>query len=178
VNKPVFMTGMLLLLLWASSGQAQFLEDIERQLEEKRLQRLLVEKQKGYKIGPFKTDGCSGGQSDSWAYFADVFPLFVTHFGKRPPWEACCVAHDRLYWQGETEDGFKKRQQADLTLKQCVIAVGEDLAPNLAARYGLNPDDVMRTFNITGELMYRAVRVGGKPCTPFSWRWGYGWLPC
>lgn len=178
MKKTITFIGLCLSLLMVTSAQGQFLEQVERQFEEKRLLRLFIEKQKGNEITPFTTDGCSGGLSDSWAYFAGVFPKFVAHFGERPPWETCCVAHDKLYWQGETEQGFDKRQDADLALKHCVIAVGEDLAPALSERYGLTPPEVLLAFKVTGELMYRAVRVGGKPCTPFPWRWGYGWLPC
>jgi len=28
------------------------------------------------------------------------------------------------------------------------------------------------------EIMYRAVRLGGAPCTTLPWRWGFGWPKC
>jgi hypothetical protein len=28
------------------------------------------------------------------------------------------------------------------------------------------------------DLMYRAVRLGGIPCSGLPWRWGYGWPAC
>ena len=38
----------------------------------------------------FTTDGCSGFMS----FFRRVF------LRKRPPWEGCCIEHDKAYWQG------------------------------------------------------------------------------
>ena len=28
------------------------------------------------------------------------------------------------------------------------------------------------------DLMYRAVRIGGVPCTGLPWPWDYGWPEC
>jgi hypothetical protein len=36
----------------------------------------------------------------------------------------------------------------------------------------------VKNFRVIGDLMYFAVRAGGKPCSPFPWRWGYGWPNC
>ncbi len=60
---------------------------------------------------PFETDGCSGGMSFLWDWFA----------GKPPPWEDCCEAHDRAYWKGGT--AFQ-RLCADVVLWHCVAARG------------------------------------------------------
>ncbi len=92
-------------------------------------------------IKPFTTDGCSGGMSASYRLL----------FRKPPPWEGCCVAHDRVYWQGGTADS---RKQADKALYLCVKARGY---PTVAA------------------AMWAAVRPGGTPFMPFDWRWGYGY---
>jgi hypothetical protein len=66
-------------------------------------------------------------------------------------WQDCCVKHDLTYWAGGTETA---RELADDQLYQCVAEKGE---PEVAA------------------LMYEAVRIGGTPNLPTSFRWGYGW---
>ena len=43
---------------------------------------------------------------------------------------------------------------------------------------GLPKQDIVELIDLTGELMYRAVRLGGAPCTGLPWRWGHGWPPC
>lgn len=88
-------------------------------------------------IRPFTTDGCSD--------FPDGTPTHKTL------WRACCVAHDKAYWQGGTYD---ERRKADKELRRCVAHVGE---PGIAA------------------LMLAGVRVGGSPYWPTRFRWGYGW---
>ena len=105
---------------------------------------------------PFTTDGCSGFLSLVWR----------TVFRVPPPWEGCCVTHDKAYWNGgET----KLRLKADTRLMQCVAANGH---PYWAV------------------LMFIAVRLGGPWWLPFPslrrqedgrWkfslnevRWGYG----
>ena len=35
-----------------------------------------------------------------------------------------------------------------------------------------------QSYEAISELMYRAVRIGGIPCTNQPWRWGYGWQQC
>ena len=47
-----------------------------------------------------------------------------------------------------------------------------------AREFALSPEAIERNFVIVGALMYRAVRVGGIPCTDLPWRWGYGWPQC
>lgn len=71
-------------------------------------------------------------------------------FRHPPPWEGACIEHDKRYWEGGTAND---RQQADLDLEEAVIAKGY---PHLAA------------------VMYYAIRIGGHPWWPFSWRWDYG----
>lgn len=88
-------------------------------------------------IAPFASDGCS------------EFPNGLPQY--KALWLACCIQHDKVYWQGGT---YKERWQADETLRQCVTAVGQlDIA----------------------RLMLAGVRVGGSPYWPTRYRWGYGW---
>jgi len=139
---------------------------------------LLKDVQSRAKITSFTTDGCSGGMSDGWHYMARVMPLFKSKFGDKPPWEACCVIHDRAYWQGETRNGFEARLKVDQSLRQCVIDFGQKHSEEYSREFKLDTKIIQTNFTITAELMYRAVRVGGQPCTVFAWRWGYGWPHC
>lgn len=74
---------------------------------------------------------------------------FVSH--KPPPWEGDCVKHDRSYHEGGS---VSDRLMADSILLENVSAKGH---PYIAI------------------IMFLAVRVGGHPCLPLPWRWGYGW---
>ena len=67
-----------------------------RELEELRLRQLQTV-QNDADIATFTTDGCSGGQSQSWELLAKILPGFERQFGDKPPWETCCVAHDKEY---------------------------------------------------------------------------------
>ncbi len=83
--------------------------------------------------------------TDGCSVFPDGLP------NHRTLWLQCCIEHDRRYWLGGTAD---ERRAADKALRNCVQQVKE---PSIA------------------ELMLRAVRVGGSPWWPTSFRWGYGW---
>lgn len=92
---------------------------------------------KAQDLEPFVSDGCS------------AFPDGTVK--QKELWLDCCTEHDLAYWKGGTR---QQRKQADLTLKECVSAVGE---PEVAT------------------LMLAGVRVGGTPYLPTDFRWGYGW---
>jgi hypothetical protein len=65
-------------------------------------------------------------------------------------WAACCVLHDVDYWCGGSA---ADRERADRRLRECVSHESATM----------------------GSLMWLGVRVGGAPCVPAPWRWGYGW---
>lgn len=67
-----------------------------------------------------------------------------------PPWENDCVEHDRAYWEGGTK---AKRRRADLKLAAKIVLKG---------------------YPLIAMVTYYAIRVGGHPWWPFSWRWDYG----
>jgi hypothetical protein len=105
---------------------------------------------------PFTTDGCSGGMSKSWEYFARFINWFPgiyngARLNERLPWHDCCVEHDKAYWRGQGTPA--DRERADRALARCVAKKGH---PRL------------------GYLMYLAVQVGGHPIFPTPYRWGYG----
>ncbi|MCK4840575.1 MAG: hypothetical protein KAT04_01685 [Methylococcales bacterium] len=67
-------------------------------------------------------------------------------------WCECCISHDLAYWQGGSQ---KQKQQADKTLRDCVL---------------------QKTNNkLFANIMYYGVTVGGLPVFPTWYRWGYGW---
>ena len=180
-------SGMLLLLALglvpglcdAANALEQRLDQIQKDLEVTRYQSLArIQADPRNRLATFTTDGCSGGLSDGWRFLARALPVFKQKFGDKPPYEGCCVDHDRAYWRGETQQGYAKRLQADNVLQRCVAEYGKTHREEFAREFHLSPDTIETNFNIVAALMYRAVRVGGAPCTPFPWRWGYGWPHC
>ncbi|MEX0277958.1 MAG: hypothetical protein AB3N19_10600 [Ruegeria sp.] len=130
----------------------------------------------------FETDGCSGGLSSSWRLVADTFPKFSALYEAHPPWENCCITHDRAYHNAagaqNAEDSFDARLAADDALRACVKSHGEDHAQDYAVRYDMTPDQIRSVHSITAEAMFMAVRFGGGPCSGLPWRWGFGYSGC
>ena len=160
------------------------MDAIERQLELGSHERLLARiAENDAVVNAFTTDGCSGGLSTSWDQLATRFPEFADRHGEQPPWQECCVAHDRRYHTGgagarSAAASFERRKAADLELQACVVDVGIQRSESLEEIYGLSEDQVRGLYESLSELMYRAVRLGGIPCTTQPWRWGYGWPLC
>ena len=165
-------------LLMTSLVQAQsWTDEGAREFEELRLRQLQTVQDAGT-IAAFSSDGCSGGQSKRWGFLAQALPEFGNRFGNNPPWESCCVAHDKVYWSGSAAEGYTKRKRADEELRQCVIATGTELTPTISSEYALSEQKVQQAFLVAADLMYRAVRLGGQPCSLLPWRWGYGFDNC
>ena len=184
-------TGTLLIFVLCSSahGEEQAassspLDELERSLELGRHERLLKEKQNpDHRLSDFTTDGCSGGLSVGWQHLSEKIEFLKTVHGDFPPWESCCVNHDHLYHEaGErnisAEMSFEARRKADEELRECVLDTGVSRASELAEQYGLTVEEVGQVYEVIGDLMYRAVRIGGVPCSGLPWRWGYGWPKC
>lgn len=144
--------------------------------------RALVEQSLGGNPAPFETDGCSGGMSASWRLVADTFPKFGAVYESHPPWESCCVTHDRAYHNAggalTAEASFDARLTADRALRACVKDFGSTHAQDYAVRYDMTPEQVTSAVSITAEAMYMAVRFGGGPCSGLPWRWGFGYPGC
>ena len=136
----------------------------------------------GTALAPFTTDGCSGGLSDVWRVVADRFPAFAEAHRQAPPWEGCCVIHDRAYHAGgpdaEAELSYSARLSADEALRLCVVHSADDRTAELVGRYGLTEKEVRSAYDAVAAAMYLAVRFGGGPCTGLPWRWGYGYPNC
>jgi hypothetical protein len=134
-------------------------------------------------LTPFRSDGCSGGMSDGWAFFAANFPAFAKVHGGRPPWEHCCLAHDRRYHAGPSRNSDARtslnlRKAADEEAKQCIVRTAAAREQALANAYGISRGEVALIYRSIGEVIYRGVRAGGLPCTGLAWRWGFGLPNC
>jgi len=136
----------------------------------------------GVTLGQFESDGCSGGLSQIWRLVADQFPQFARVHQTAPPWESCCVTHDRAYFDGDNaptaEISFAARLLADQRLEACVVDMGTNRRDELAKVYGIRPDQVEAAYATIGGAMFWAVRFGGGPCTGLPWRWGFGLPDC
>ena len=167
-----------------SAPAESMLDDLERSLELDRHQRLRAEKlNPEHQLSPFTTDGCSGGLSVGWNHLSQKIEFLKRVHGDLPPWESCCVSHDRLYHTAgdraiSAEESFEARRRADEELRECVLDTGISRAPELSEEYGLTEEEIGQIYHIIGDLMYRAVRIGGVPCSGLPWRWGYGWPEC
>jgi hypothetical protein len=135
-------------------------------------------------LAPFTTDGCSGGLSTTWRTLAETVPEFAASLGTEPPWEACCVTHDRAYHDAgpdpDPEASFAARLAADDALMACVQRVGEQEIAARAAASDLStaPETLRSRYRLVSIALYQAVRAGGKPCSGLPWRWGYGYPGC
>lgn len=133
-------------------------------------------------LSPFETDGCSGGMSWSWRVVADVFPDFSEAQGAIPPWEECCVVHDKAYHDAggttDAETSFMARLGADDALRQCVAAPPQSDIDAMVLRYDVSQEQVRFAYELIADSMYNAVRFGGAPCSGLPWRWGFGYPGC
>ena len=135
------------------------------------------------KLSPFTTDGCSGGLSVGWEYLAKRVEHIKQIHGSQPPWELCCLIHDKVYHSAgdrlsSAEESFALRLAADEELKICVQETGLQRTPQLSKHYRLTSQDVELLYSAIANMMYRSVRIGGVPCSGLPWRWGYGWPEC
>ena len=131
----------------------------------------------------FTTDGCSGGLSVVWDDFARQAGFFRKRHGVHPPWEICCIEHDRSYHRGggvglTAAQAFTLRERADQALQACVLDTRKSRSEALQSEYGLTEKQFTGLYQTIADGMYAAVRLGGMPCTGLSWRWGYGWPDC
>ena len=173
------LVALAMLLISPMQLVADTLDEAVAALERQQM-RLLNEQQSkpGVVIDDFRSDGCSGGMSETWTSLAEIFPDFARRVGEHPPWEYCCKAHDKHYWRGESVNGYDNRLLADEELRQCVRQSAMSQADKLSISLGVSPQEVTDMINLTADLMYTAVRLGGGPCTGLPWRWGHGWPKC
>jgi hypothetical protein len=159
-------------------------DSLERQLEVVKHEKLLnLIALHDTPMTEFWTDGCSGGLSAGWEYLSEQLPEARARHGEHPPWESCCEIHDVAYHEGglrseSAGDSFDQRKAADLELLSCVAGTAVQRSDELEDLYKLSNPQVELLYQSIAELMYRAVRLGGVPCSNRPWRWGYGWPSC
>lgn len=163
--------------VWTSTAEAR------RALELKAhhtLMRSIAEPGSG--LAPFASDGCSGGLSAAWRSLSDRFPRFAQAHRDTPPWEPCCVTHDRAYHRADgaraAQESYDLRLAADEAFRTCVYETRRGREALLAGRYGLTPHQIETAYAVLSDAMFDAVRIGGLPCSGLPWRWGYGYPPC
>lgn len=184
---PIVFSAFLTVVCGTLSSAAEapplpLLDAVEMWLEMPAQRRLAATKaQPEARLAPFVTDGCSGGLSAGWDFAARHVPSLAAAYGEHPPWEHCCVEHDRAYHAApgaDAEAGFAARRDADAVLRACVLADGAARKTALMADHGLSAGMVDVLYAGIAGAMYRAVRLGGVPCSALPWRWGYGWPYC
>jgi|GEM_PF-844893 hypothetical protein len=133
-----------------------------------------------HQLSLFVSDGCSGNVSNNWRVvveqMSEVSESFAESFrdAQTIPFEYACVAHDRAYHAGE--GGYVGRLQADLSLRSEIISYAIENVSTIQSRAGLNtPEETLFLYELLAEAMYRAVRLGGAPCTSKPYAWGYGY---
>lgn len=143
---------------------------------------LRVRKTPDTSLSVFVTDGCSGGLSSSWSVIAGRFPAFAKAHQTAPPWENCCVVHDRVYHNAgnspDADASYTARLSADKALQSCVSQTAEQRENELIEQYGLTSSEIQSAYATIAASMYIAVRLGGGPCTGLPWRWGFGYPNC
>jgi hypothetical protein len=136
----------------------------------------------GSRLDAFSTDGCSGGLSKAWQTLSGQFPAFAKIHEKTPPWEPCCLNHDRSYHSAggatEAHESYVLRLSADEALRKCVVEIGSRRSADLSAKLGLSEDQIDAFYAAIANAMFDAVRIGGLPCSGLAWRWGYGYPRC
>jgi len=190
----------LLITLPLGAGAAPVYRDQQSDMAlEPQLHQLLADvQQRPVELTPFVSDGCSGGLSAGWQLIAEALPALADKVGNIPPWEHCCIAHDRQYWRGSAINGMALRLAADEELQACVLATRADTGLQVVSAFS-HPDEARpmkigltgssdhdsslgahldRLYPLAADLMYQAVRIGGMPCSGLPWRWGYGWPQC
>jgi hypothetical protein len=166
-----------------ASSPSALVESLELSIEIPMHERLAkIKRASGATLAPFVSDGCSGGLSAAWKLVASKVPAVAKMHGERPPWEKCCLVHDRAYHTGggdsDAKASFAARRLADEELRQCVRQFGEERVETLTVEYGLGRDEVVLLYRAIADAMFLAVRVGGLPCSGLPWRWGFGWPAC
>jgi hypothetical protein len=184
LNIFLFISFQLLYGNTVSAEETSAIDEKLKNFELNRHSKLLAKiKEPTATLEQFTSDGCSGGLSVGWQYMAGKISAFENIHGGHPPWESCCVNHDKVYHSGALQDdtssmSYNRRKNADTQLQTCVIETGKIRNSVLLAEYDITEAELETIYQTIGELMYRAVRFGGMPCTGLPWRWGFGWPAC
>lgn len=137
----------------------------------------------GRKLSRFWSDGCSAGLSPGWRMAALANPFLARNATGGPPFEHCCVEHDRVYHSAardypSPQASIRARALADDALRRCVRRSGLEVKRKIEATTGVSASATALSYGFLGEVMQGAVTAAGGPCTGASWRWGNGSAQC
>ena len=118
----------------------------------------------GTTLAPFTTDGCSGGLSDVWRVVADRFPAFAEAHRQAPPWEGCCVIHDRAYHAAGPDAEAELSYCRPPERRRGLAALRDSLGGQPHRRAGR----ALRPHRGRGSLRLRRRRRGDVPRCPAS----------
>lgn len=176
------LIALVVLLGFNAANAADWSDQLSRSVELPAHRWLAEQRSASNGVSKFTTDGCSGGMSSLWTFVAERYPSFSEAHGGVPPWEACCVTHDRAYHDAGPDPApgasYDARLAADEALRQCVQATASVRDSVLMDEYGMNAAQVRAAYDAISKSMFQAVRLGGGPCTGLPWRWGYGYPHC
>ena len=183
MRRPDIAVICFLCLGASDAASADWTEQFSRGVELPSHRRLeTVRHDPATELAEFTTDGCSGGMSSLWSFVADQYPAFAAAHGGLPPWEECCILHDRAYHSAgpdpDADASYSARLSADAELRACVASTADARDAVLKDEYGLTEAQVRSAYSGIAEAMFIAVRLGGGPCTGLPWRWGYGYPKC
>ena len=183
MRRPDIAVICFLCLGASDAASADWTEQFSRGVEIPSHRRLeTVRNDPATELAEFTTDGCSGGMSSLWSFVADQYPAFAEAHGGHPPWEECCILHDRAYHSAgpdpDADASYSARLSADAELRACVASTADARDAVLKDEYGLTEAQVRSAYSGIAEAMFIAVRLGGGPCTGLPWRWGYGYPQC
>jgi hypothetical protein len=143
--------------------------DMVRNIEMRAHEKLVQLIMDGNELTSFATDGCSGNLSNAWRTISDRFPEFAKAHNISPPWEECCVVHDRTYHAAggatEAQQSYALRLAADQAFRGCVFDTRLERASDLSAQYGMTEQQVRAAYSVIANAMFEAVRLGGIPCS-------------
>lgn len=131
-------------------------------------------------LSEFETDGCSGNVSEAWSKTISGLSKISEDFAKKfagaekIPFEQACVEHDKIYHKGE--GGYVGRLMADNKLRLDILQYAVTNSEQIKDNMNLGSDEqVIYIFEIISEAIYKAVRIGGAPCSEKSYAWGFGY---
>ncbi len=178
------VSSLLLTAIWVPWATAQETSSgLAKQIElhaHRRLEALRLSPNS--EPAPFTSDGCSGGMSATWDIVARMIPGFEDIHMASPPWEDCCVAHDRVYHRAGSDRSpkasYNARLATDEALQTCVRMTADKRRDQLKKQYEIDDSTIDQAYDLISASMFDAVRFGGAPCSGLPWRWGYGWPHC
>jgi len=148
-------------------------------VEAEQMKALEITKQM-YDLEPFRSDGCSGNVSNLWKSAVTTLSTQSPEFSEKYsatqdiPFEAACIAHDKLYHKGT--GGYVGRLRADNDLRTAILDYATTNSEDIKVRTGFSStEQVIYMYEFIAESVYRGVRLGGAPCTGMSYAWGFGY---